>query len=483
MSVLREKTFAGVRWNALEKIVIFTISFTINIVLARLLSPNEYGIIGMIAVFISISEVFVKSGFGVALIQNKDRTEVDFSTAFFYNFFMSFIFYVALFFLAPIISDFYEEPSLTSITRVLGLNLIITAVGSLQNIKLLIAVDFKTQTKIAFISNFSAGIVAIIFAYNGFGVWVLVIQAILTNLIITILRIYFVRWLPLLTFSKKAFLKLFDYGSKILLTTLIDVVYNNLYYVIIGKKYSPVDLGYFSRANILLNLPVTNITSVIESVTFPVLSEIQDDIPRLSSNYRKMLKTLGFVIFPIISLICVLAKPIVFFLLTAKWASIVPYMQVLGLSFVFYPLNVINVHLLKVIGRTNLLVKLEIVKKVLTTIIIILSLPYGVLGLCYGIVLTSILKYVINAVFVGGIIQLGFFKQVSDLLPAFLLSMAMGVVVYSTNALFDLDLIRLLVGGIIGLLFYVCISNAFKFEELKELLNVIGLKRKNSKNE
>lgn len=477
MSNLKTKASNGMKWNAIERFAILIISFIINIILARLLSPSDYGLLAMLAVFIAISEVFVNSGFGVALIQNKERTEVDFSTAFYYNIFMSIIFYALLFFIAPYISEFYEASSLTLITRIISLNLIIAAFGSLQNIKLVVKVDFKTQAKIALISNITAGIVCVILALLGFGVWVLVVQSVLSTLLKTLLRIYFVKWMPLFVFSKVSLNKLFGYGSKILAITLIDVLYNNLYNIIIGKKYSSASLGYFSRSNVLLNLPITNITSIIEKVTFPILSEIQNDIPRLAVNYRKILKMSAFISFPVLSLMCVLAKSIVIILLTEKWIEAVPFIQVLSFSFIFYPLNVINVNLLKVIGKTNLLVKLEIFKKIVTTIIILITIPYGVIGLCYGIVVSTFLSYIINSIFIGKIIEFGLMEQLNDLFPLILLSTSMGVVLFFTSQLIESYLVELLIGSILGSIFYLGTSYIFKLSEFKELMNMLNIKR------
>ena len=476
MKDIRKKTTSGMKWNAIERLSILIFSFSINIILARLLSPSDYGIIGMLAVFISISEVFVNSGFGVALIQNKNRTEVDFSTAFYYNFFLSIIFYIILYFTSPIIASFYETPSLILITRVLGLSLIIGALGSLQNIKLIVEVDFKTQAKIALMSNLIAGSISIILAFLEFGVWVLVFQSLLSTLLMTIFRVFYVRWVPLLIFSKNSFKRLFGFGSKILLITLMDVMFNNLYNIIIGKKYTAVDLGYFTRANTFIQLPATNISSILEKVTFPVLSEIQDDMSRLSNNYRKILRMAAFIIFPTMMIIFVLTEPLVIFLLTDKWIEIIPFMQILCFSYILHPINVMNVNLLKVKGKTNILVKLEVVKKVMVTAIIFITMNFGVLGLCYGIVVSTFLSFIINSVYTGRIIGFGFIKQSKDLFPVFLISLFTALVIYLSILKLNSNLAKLFVGCLVGGCFYCGISHLFKSNELKELINILASK-------
>lgn len=479
MPNLKQKTASGFKWNAIEKISIIIISLVTNIILARLLSPSDYGVIGMLAVFLSISEVFVNSGLGIALIQKRDRSEVDFSTAFYYNSLVSIIFYIIIYFTAPLIANFYSTPSLILITRVIGLNIIIAALGSLQNIKLTIKIDFKTQAKIGLLSNVIAGIVSIFFAYKGYGVWVLVIQSLLSTLMMTLLRIYYVRWIPLMIFSKESFINLFGYGSKIMFITLIDVMYNNLYNVIIGRKYNAIDLGYFSRSNTFIQLPATNISSILEKVTFPVLSEIQDDIPRLLINYKKILKMAAFITFPLMFAIVVLTKPLVLFFLTDKWLEIIPLMQILSFAYIFHSINVMNVNLLKVVGLTNLLVKLEIFKKIIVTAVIFFTFSFSVLGLCYGIVISTFLAFVANTIFVGRIIGHGFVKQSLDLLPFFIISSIMAIFMYYSILPLTSNLVKLIVGSVVGIVFYLGIAFLLKFVELNELLNVI---RKNGFN-
>jgi len=355
MPGLKQKTAAGLKWSAFERFSSQGISFVISIIIARILSPSDYGIIGMISIFMGISGVFIGAGFGAALIRKQNRTDIDFSTVFYYNIVVSLFFYLVLFLCAPLIARFYDTPILTSITRVVSLNIVIGAFGAIQSTKLNIAIDFKTQTKISLISLLITGSIGITLAYTGFGVWALVFQQLAATFISTVLLWFFIGWKPLWVFSMASFKDLFGFGSKLMLSELLDTVYKNIYQVVIGKKFSSADLGFFTRAKGLVQLPSSNITRIIQRVTFPVLSEIQNDTARLGKNYRKLLKMSAFVIFPLMMFLVALGESLIKILLTDKWLPAVPLMQVLCFSSMFYPIHAINLNLLQVKGRSDLL--------------------------------------------------------------------------------------------------------------------------------
>lgn len=473
MTSLKQKTATGLKWSSLERFSSQGISFLINIIIARILSPSDYGIIGMISIFIAISSVFVAGGFGAALIRKQNRTDIDFSTVFYYNIVVSIFFYVLLFITAPFIAKFYNTPILSLIIRIVGLNVVIGALGAIQSTILNIAIDFKTQTKISVITLIITGTIGISMAYSGYGVWALVFQGLSAALISTGLLWVFVGWKPKWVFSYGSFKELFGFGSKLMLSGLLNAIYENIYQVVIGKKFTSADLGFFTRAKGLVQLPSSNITNIIQRVTFPVLSEMQNDTKKLTRNYHKLLKMSAFVIFPLMMLLCGISEPLVRILLTDKWLPAVPLVQVLCFSYMFYPIHAINLNLLEVKGRSGLFLRLEIIKKVLITVVLFASAPFGVLVMCYGTILTSILALIINTYYTGKLIQIGFLRQIKDILPILVISIITGIIAYLPTLLLEESYFQLGLGSILGSLFYVGSSYVFKINELNELRNFI----------
>ena len=312
---LKNKTIHGVLWSAIERFSLQGVQFLINIIMARLLLPSEYGLVAMLAIFLQISQVFIDSGFTNALIQRKNRTEVDYSTVFYFNIFISVVFYLILFIVAPWIAGFYHMPVLIAITRVIALNLIISALSAVHRTRLTINIDFKTQSKASLIAAFLSGGIGIGMAYLGYGVWALVFQSILNSLFLTFLLHYFVKWRPLRVFSICSFKSLFNFGSKLLLSSLLHTIYRNLYTLVIGRKFSARDLGYYTRSEQFAVFPSSNLSAIISRVTFPVLSSIQDDDVRLFVAYRRYIRFASMVIFPLMVGLAVLAKPTVSFCL------------------------------------------------------------------------------------------------------------------------------------------------------------------------
>ncbi len=478
MKDLRERSVSGFKWSAFERFSSQGVSFLVTIIIARILSPEDYGVVGMITIFIGISNVFIDAGFGTALIRKQDRTEIDFSTAFYYNISVSLLFYFLLYISTPMIARFYETEILIPITRVIGLNIIISAFGTMHCAKLIIAIDFKTQTKISLISLLFAGTLGIILAYKGFGVWALIFQSLGSVLITTGLMWYFIQWRPLKAFSVSSFKELFGFGSKLMLSGLLDTIYTNIYQMVIGKKYNAADLGYYTRANGLAQLPSSEVTSVIQGVTFPILSEIQDDIPRLSYNYRRLLKMSAFIIFPLMLLIATLGEPIIEILLTDKWLPAVPLMQVLCISYMLHPIHAINLNLLQVKGRSDLFLRLEIAKKLMITLILFVSFSYGVLVICFGTVLVSFIALIINTYYTGKLINLGFWKQMKEITPAFFISVLAGLISIIPTFFTSNSYMLIMIGGLGGMAFYIGTAYLFKFDELKELLSLINNRNK-----
>lgn len=393
---LKSKTVSGVLWSAIERFSLQGVQFIINVLMARLLLPSDYGMIGMLAVFLQISQTFIDSGFSDALVQKKDRTETDLSTVFYFNIVISVLLYLLLFIGAPFIAQFYHMPELTLVTRIVMLNLIFSSFAAVPKIILVIKIDFKTQSKISLISAVVSGGIGITMAYKGYGVWSLVFQSLLNILLITFLSFYYINWRPLKTFSKDSFQNLFSFGSKLLFSRLIHALYYNLYAIVIGRRYSSAELGYYTRAEQFAIFPSGNINAIISRVTFPILSSIQDDDERLASAYRKYIKLASFLIFPLMIGLAVLAKPLIILLLTEKWIMTVVLLQILCFDWMFDHLSIINLNLLYVKGRSDWAFRLEIIKKTIATLILLLSIPFGIEGMCWGRVLYSLIAAYLN---------------------------------------------------------------------------------------
>ena len=451
---IKQKGLVGIKWSAVERLLNIILNFAISIIIARILSPSDYGIIGMIAVFTSLSIVFVEGGFSTALIRKLDRDETDFNTVFYYNIFSSILLYVCIYYLAPYISIFYNIPELTIISRVVGLNVIIGAFGTIQTAILTIHIDFKKQAKISSFSLIFSGLLGIFLAYEGFGVWALVFQGLLGTLLRSSLLWYYVGWKPKLIFSISSFKELFGFGSKIMLSGLLDSIFLNLYQIVIGKKYNASQLGFYTRANSLASLPSQNITDIIIRVSYPLLSELQNDKKKLELNYRKTLRMLCYIVFPAMMFLFGFAHPLIQLLLTEKWLQAAPILQILCFSFMFFPINSINKVLFQVKGVSGLLLKIEIVKKSLIVIVLFVSAPFGVLALCYGIVLTTVISIGISTYYTSKLLEITFYSQIKDFISIFLISVLTGIIVLSFSFFLDSSWMIIIFGGISGILFF-----------------------------
>lgn len=472
---LKNKTIHGVLWSAIERFSLQGVQFLINIIMARLLLPSEYGLVAMLAIFLQISQVFIDSGFTNALIQRKNRTEVDYSTVFYFNIFISVVFYLILFIVAPWIAGFYHMPVLIAITRVIALNLIISALSAVHRTRLTINIDFKTQSKASLIAAFLSGGIGIGMAYLGYGVWALVFQSILNSLFLTFLLHYFVKWRPLRVFSICSFKSLFNFGSKLLLSSLLHTIYRNLYTLVIGRKFSARDLGYYTRSEQFAVFPSSNLSAIISRVTFPVLSSIQDDDVRLFVAYRRYIRFASMVIFPLMVGLAVLAKPTVSFLLTDKWLAVVPLLQILCFDWMFDHLSMINSNLLYVKGRSDLVLKLEIIKKIMATSILFASIPFGLVGMCWGRVIYSLIATYLNTFYTKRFIGLSFWIQLRDIFPYFILSICMGLVVWTLSMLEMQNWVHLFCGRLLGVTVYLGGIYCFQRDDLKEMLTLMKM--------
>ncbi len=473
---LKNKTVNGVVWSAIERFSVSGVNFVFGLILARLLMPSDYGIIAMLAIFMAIAQTFIDSGFSNALIRKPDRSEADNATAFYFNVVVGIVSYLILFMVSPYIARFYNTPILTSLTRILGLNLLFNSLCVVQQALLTIRIDFKTQAKISLSAAIISGLIGICFAYYNYGVWALAIQAVSAAFIRTNLLWILAKWRPKAKFSKESFHNLFGYGSKLLISGQLDTVYNNLYAIVIGKCFTATKLGVYTRADQWASFLAVNITGVLQRVTFPVLSTLQNDDDVLRVNYRKFLRLSGFVIFPLMMGLAAVAEPLTRFILTDKWIASVPLLRILCFALMLYPIHAINLNLLQVKGRSDVFLKLEVYKKIIGVFTLIITIPLGITAMCIGRMLTSWIALVMNTHYTGKIINLGFSQQIRDYIPSLLNSFIMSVIVYGITLVVSGSGFQLFMGTLVGIIYYIFSNLILKTEEWKDLILIINRK-------
>lgn len=478
MSSLKDKTVKGVIWSAIDRFSAQGIQFVFSILIARLLVPEDYGVIAMLGIFMAVSQTFIDSGFGTALIRKIDRTETDFSTVFYFNIVVAAVFYLILFFSAPAIARFYETPLLESVTKVVALNLIISSLSGIHNAKLSIDIDFKSRAKISILTTLLTGAVGLWMAYAGYGVWALVVQNLCSSVLRTVMLWIIVKWRPKLIFSWKSFKELFSFGSKLLASGLLDTVYNNLYTLIIGKVFTSATLGLYSKANSLAQFPSSNITGVLQTVTFPVLSTIQNEEERLADAYKRFLKLSAFVVFPLMIGLAAVADPFIRIALTDKWEGSIYLLQIICFALMWYPIHAINLNILQVKGRSDYFLKLEIIKKVQGVLFLVATVPMGIVTMCYGKVISSLISLIWNTHYTKKLIGYGFFAQMRDLLPVLIHSLVMGGIVILVVHFMPTLWLKLIVGVLSGMVYYIAGAYIMNFPEMNELLTILKLKKK-----
>ena len=454
---IKNQSLSGIKWSAIERFGVQGIQFVISLILARILTPSDYGIIGMLAIFLAISQTIIDSGFSKALIQKQNRTETDFSTAFYFNIVVGIICYAILFFISPYVAIFFKEPLLKDILRVLSISLFINSLAVVPVAKLSIDVDFKTQSKASIASTIISGLLGVVLAYRGVGVWALVIQTVSYSAINVILLWYLLKWIPLWTYSWSSFKELFNYGSNILFASILHSIYNNMSTLVIGRFYTSKDLGFYTRGYQFPSLLSLNITSILQRVTFPILSKIQDDTERLISVYREYIRISSLGIFFILSLLASLGKPLIQLLLTDKWLEAVIYLQIFCFALMFDHISQINLNLLYVKGDTKYVLRLEIIKKIISFIILLVSIPFGVLAICLSKVIYSQIAVYINTYYTGKLFDFGYTKQIKDFIPYLLMSQVACIPCWILQRTAISPIVVLLLGGIISTILYLLI--------------------------
>lgn len=472
-SELKKRALHGLAWSAVERFGMQGIQFVIALILARLLSPADYGLVGMLTIFIAIAQSFINSGFGTALIQKKNPTREDYSTVFYFNMVVSFFFYGVLFFAAPAIADFYQQPLLIDLTRVVALSFVINAMGLIQFTLLTKKIDFKTQSKVSISAIIISGSVGVFMAFSGFGVWALVAQTLISALARTVLVWIFNDWRPQKVFSLVSFKSLFAFGSRLLAAGLLDTVFKNIYLIVIGKLFNASALGFFTQAKKIQELPVFSITTIVQRVSFPIFSEVQDDRNQLKQGYQKTIRWSVFLVFPLMMGLAAIAPTFIEVVLTKKWMPSVPYLQLLCFAGMLYPVHALNLNLINVLGRSDLFLRLEIIKKTIISLSIIIGLYWGVMGLVIGSVVTSFIALWINTWYTGRLIEYGTSRQVADMVPYFIVSVLMAIMVYGLSYLLETGIILLglqMVGGVLGYYFLVRIFRLKAYAEIKVML-------------
>lgn len=470
---LKDKTISGLLWNIAEKSSCQLMTFIVGVILARLLSPSDYGLIAMTAVFVGISQVLVDSGFSSALIQKIDRTDLDYSTVFVVNVIISFGLCILLCLFSPFIANFYNEPLLKWIICFCGLKIFLGSFIAVQATRMSVNLEFWAKSRIAIINSFISAIVAIIMAYMGFGVWALVVPEFFVIFSSAIMYWNHQRWIPGIKFSKDSFCSLFSFGSRLLASSILEIIYNNIYTIVIGKKFNASQLGIYSKAQGFANLPINTLLGVIVNVAYPTLSTLQNEDTRLVEAYRKMIRLATFIIFPLMIGLIILAKPLIVVLLTEKWIESSIYLQILCFSFMWYPIHSLNLNLLEVKGRSDLFLRLQIIKKVIGLFILIVSIPFGLVWICWGQVLYSLLSLLVNTYYTGKIMNMGIIKQMADFLPSLVYSLFMGGVIFLlTNNIHSMFL-QLIAGIICGIFVYWLLSFLSHSKDLLYLQSII----------
>ena len=471
---LKDKTVKGVGWSAIDNVAQYAVTFIVGIVLARLLSPDDYGLIGIITIFTTICSALIDGGVSSALIRKKNATEDDYNTIFFLNLGMSLFLYLVIFLCSPLIARFFGREELVVLTRVSSLSMIIGAFSSIQFTRLVKMIDFKTQTRITVIASIVSAIVGIVMAFLGFGVWSLVAQSLTNQLVRTALLWFFNHWAPKLRFSVESFKELFGFGWKLMVSQLLNDVWKELYQVVVAKFYSPATLGQYTRAKGYSQLFSKNITSVVQRVTYPVLSDIQDDPVRLVSAYRRIIKTTMFVTTVLMLSLGAISEPLLYCMIGPKWLEAATYLPLICLGGTLYPLHSINLNMLKVQGRSDLFLGLEIVKKIIGLAPLFVGAFVGIMPMLYVNLVTGVIAFFLNSYYSGKILNYSSWLQIKDVAPSYGIAAVVAVSVYFLKFLSISNWIILPIQFVVGALVFFAICKLTKVEEYEETKAIIA---------
>lgn len=474
---LRKTAISGLIWTFAQQFGTQGIQFLVSIVMARLLLPEEFGLIGMISVFVAIGTSLMNSGLTQSLIRSEKPDQEDYSTVFYFNLMGSIVVYFLLFFSAPLIADFFNQSILINIIRIYCFSFIINAFSAVQLARLTKEMDFRTQMTVAIPSLIGSGLLGIFLAFHGYGVWSLVWMSLSQAFISTVQLWWRTGWRPSLVFKIEKFKTHFQFGYKLTLSGLLDTIFKNIYQIIIGKFFLASQVGFYTRANSLKQLPVLNISGALNKVTYPLFASIQNDDVRLKNVYKQIMQMVVFVIAPVLITMGVLAEPLFRFLFTEKWLPAVPYFQILCLTGILFPIHSYNLNILKVKGRSDLFLKLEVIKKALIIMTIAVSIQFGIIGLIWGQLFTSVVAFFINTHYTGKFLNYGSWQQAKDIIPIIFLAFIAGFAVLSIDYLMRInhfvDILRLITGGLVGLMVFSSIAWIVRMDTLQDFIKIV----------
>lgn len=470
---LRNKTIAGVFWKFAERISAQLVSFIVSIILARLLVPEAYGVIALITVFITLCDEFITSGLNTALIQKKNADNVDFSTIFYFSFTVSVVLYVVLFFAAPFIAVFYDMPIISPVLRVMGLRIIVGAVNSVQHAYVSRSMQFRRFFYSTIIGTIASAVVGIAMAYGGYGVWALVAQYCLNSLINTLVLWFTVKWRPELKFSFMRLKSLYSYGWKIFAASMLRTLYNNLRSLIIGKLYSSEDLAYYNKGQSFPSLISTNINGTIDSVLFPAISKKQNDYASMKLMLRRSIKVGSYIMMPMMIGMAAVAPQLISVLLTDKWMGSVVFLRISCIAFALAPIETENLQAIKAMGKSGLVLKIELLKKAIGLLLLVVSMKYGVVAIATSLLVSTIIGTVINAFPNKRLLNYSILEQVKDILPSVVLSVIMAAVVVCVVKTGFNTMTTLILQFVIGAFVYMFLSHIFKLDSYTYVLGII----------
>lgn len=470
---LKNKTIKGVGWSAADAFLGQGVTFIVGLVLARLLSPDEYGLIGICLIFTTVFNGIVDSGFSNALIRKKEVTDEDYNTMFITNMVISIVLYVLLFICAPLVSDFFHREELAALVRATGLVLFFNALSITQVTILTKKIDFKTKTKASFVSAIISGGIGIVMAYMGYGVWALVAQQLSKQLFYTICLWFLNKWWPKFTFYKDSFKYMWGFGWKLLASGILNNVWNQLYQVVIGRCYTSATLGHYTRANEYASIFSSNLTTIVQRVSFPALAEIQDDKERLVQGYRKVIKITMFVTAVCMISLGAVSEPIVYTLIGTKWHEAATYLPLICISMSLYPLHAINLNILQVLERSDIFLYLEILKKFIGLLPIAIGVFCGIYYMLLASIFVSVISLYLNTWYTGKSLSYTFIKQIRDIAPSYFTALVIAVAVYFLKFLMLPCYVVLVLQIIVGIIVGLSISEVLKFEEYIELKSIV----------
>ena len=460
-------------WRFAERCGAQGVQFIVSIVLARLLAPEDYGTISLVTVFTTILQVFVDSGLGTALIQKKDADDLDFSSVFYFNFAVCLVLYAGMFVAAPYIAVFYDDPALTPVVRALCLTIVVAGVRGIQQSYVSRHLLFKRFFFSTIGGTIVSAIIGIAMAYMGYGVWALVAQQLSNVAVGTIILWVTVKWRPKLMFSWQRLRGLLSFGWKLLASSLLDTVYNNLRNLIIGKLYSSADLAYYNQGDKFPKVIVTNINTSIDSVLLPTMSNVQEDHTRVKSMTRRSIKTSTYIMAPLMMGLAFCAEPIVRLVLTDKWLPCVPYLQIFCITYMFYPIHTANLNAIKAMGRSDLFLKLEIAKKVVGMALLLSTMWFGVMAMAYSLLISTVTSMIINSWPNRELLNYSFSEQIIDILPSTAIAILMGILISPIRLLNDSIFVTLLIQILLGMVIYIGLSIVFKLESFEYLWQMV----------